>query len=392
MLQRTVAASVIALALATPIAACSSPSGGSGESQGSTGETVAGAASDLSIAENIFAPGGLIPSLGEGTAPGSGLGSMACHPELFARTVEYSEALNYHVNLFLQHMDDLMQTEPVTSGVATTWIYVGKDADLKLVVWQTGLGVYGLTLGVAPPGSHSYTTVVSGTVDGANPDDISKQLMFDLDALHGVLPAGPGDQSSGRLALHVERLKNADGSDRERVVTYTLTSFVPVYGDPRGPRSGTIDLLDEPGVGGAMLYDATAVFSCPPNPLDLASDARTFARWTVQGNTVSARADAIASGGQMADGDRWVGLSCNTESMIPVRLSPPLQSDDGYWLIKEESSSGATLEGNQRAVQDGVSTDPACDPAFGAVTDLYDDRNDPTIPTTLPADAFPGEL
>jgi hypothetical protein len=389
MAHRNVVGSLLAVTVAFPIAACSGSSGSA--VGGSLDETTAAAASDLSISQNTFAPGELTPSVGNGTAPGSDLTSILCHPELFARTVEYSEALNYHVNLFLQDVGALLQTTATSEGSTRTWVYDGRDADLQLVLDETSAGIFDVKLEMAAAGSDQFTTVVTGVLDWSNVNDITKQLTFDLDALHVVFPAASGDHSGGQLAVNIERLKNADGSDKKRVVTYGLTDFVPVYGDPHGPRTGTIDFVDEPGVGGAMLYDASTVFLCPPNPQGVASDATTYARWLVQAGMVSGRADAIASGGQMLSGDRWVGLSCRSNALSALSTST-FVTDDSYWLVKEEDGSGATLVGLQLAVQDAVSTDAPCNPAFGAVTDLNDDRNDPTIPSSLPSDAFPNQF
>lgn len=399
MVHRIALGSLIAAVVACPVVACTANvdvagnagSSGSDGGPGSPDQVTSAAAAELSIGQTSFAPGEITPSNGNGQAPGLDLGAIVCHPELFARSVEYSEVLNYHVNMFLKDVGALLQDSGTTIGSTSTWTYNGPDADLQLVLVETSAGVFTVTLGIAAPGGNDYVTVVSGVVNRSNPNDTTKQLTFDLDALHRVLSAASGDQSSGQLAVSVERVKNPDGSDRKRVVSYTLTSFVPVYGDPRGPRSGTISLLDEPSVGGAMLYDASTIFSCPPNPQGLASSAATYVRWVVQGDTVAGRADAVASGGQMTSGDRWVGLSCRTDSSSTLTGST-LVTDNGYWLIKEESSSGATILGLQTAVQDTLTADAPCNPAFGAVTDLDDDANDPTLPTSLPSDAFPNQF
>ena len=93
----------------------------------------------------------------------------------------------------------------------------------------------------------------------------------------------------------------------------------------------------------------------------------------------------------MLSGDRWVGLSCRSNSLSALAATTFI-IDNSYWLIKEEDGSGATLVGLQLAVDDTVTTDSPCNPAFGAVTDLNDDRNDPTIPSGLPANAFPNQF
>jgi hypothetical protein len=390
MAHRIVVGSLLAIVFAIPLAACASKSEG-GAGAGTPEETTAAAASDLSMEQNTFAPGAVTPHIGNDAPPGSDLTSVPCHPELFARTVEYAEALNYHLHLFLERIDDLLQTKPMVMGSTSTWTYGDAAFGLQLVLDETSPGVFGVTLGMASTGSPDFTPVVTGIVDRSNPGDITKQLTFDLDARHRVFPYLMGDQSSGQLAVSIERWKNADGTDRKRVVTYDLAAFVPVFGDPHGPRTGSVDLLDEPGVGGAMLYEASTVFLCPSNPQALASDATTYARWVVQGATVSGRADAIATGGQVLPGDRWVGLSCRTNSLLDLSAAA-LVTDDAYWLVKEEDASGATLVGLDLAVEDVVTSDAPCSPAFGAVTDQNDDRNDPTLPSSLPSTAFPGQF
>ncbi len=396
MVQRKILGSLLALAVVCPATGCTATvdvgSAGAGSDAGSSSsspQAASEAASELSIGQNTFAPGEVTPSTGTGLMPGQDLMSVPCHPELFARSVEYAEVLNYHVNMFLRDVEALLQGTPRVSGDSITWTYEGHDAEVQLQLTETSPDVYGVTLAVAPPGRHAFVTVVTGSIDRSMPLDVTKQLGFDLDALHQVFPAAGNDHSRGQLAVSIERMKNSQGSELKRFVTYTLAGFVPVYGDPHGPRTGTVLLLDEPGVGGSMRYDASSVFFCPANPQDLAADATTYVRWVVQGQTVSGRADAIATGGQLASGDRWVGLSCRTYSSD---LESGFMTDDGYWLMKEENASGATVAGSQTAVQDTIASDAPCNPAFGAVTDLNDDTNDPVIPGSLVPDAFPGEF
>jgi hypothetical protein len=318
-----------------------------------------------------------------------------CHPELFARSIEYSEELNFHLDMFLGGVDDLLEGAPVVSGAGSTWTSDGRDAGVQLILSETSLGDYDVTLSVAPPGSSDFRSVVTGSVDRSSPDDVTKQLTFDLDALHRVFPPAATDHSSGQLAVTVERVTADNGDDRKRVVTYKLINFVPVYGDPHGPRSGTIDLIDEPGIGGAMVYDASTVFFCPANPGDLSADASTYVRWRFQNGMVDGRADAIATGGQIPTGDRWVGLSCRTISTsVPVSTGAIADdvTDNGFWLSKEEDAIGSTLAGALVAVEDNVMTDPGCDPAFGPVTNLDGYENDPTIPKSLSTGSFPGEF
>jgi len=396
MFHRRIAHYLLVLGAVVPVAGCTASveltNGNSDAGGGAPGSQAASAAaSEMSIGQNSFAPGEVKPSTGTGLAPGQDLTSVPCHPELFARSVEYSEALNFHVNMFLGDIEALLRGVPTLNGDVATWLYESPDADLQLQLRETSTDVYDVTLGIAARGSRAFVTVVSGTVDRTLPYDVKKQLTFDIDALHSVFPAAKVDHSSGQLALSAERVRSSEGNDVKRTVTYTLTHFVPFYGDPLGARDGTVSLLDEPALGGAMLYDASTVLSCPPNPQNIAADLTTYVRWQVLAEAVTGRADAIASGGQMAPGDRWIGLSCRTNS-VSALVGAALLQDNGYWLMKEEASSGATVLGYETAVPDGSSTDAPCAPVFGAVTDLNDSTNDPVIPKSLPSNAFPNEF
>ena len=222
---------------------------------------------------------------------------------------------------------------------------------------------------------------------------MKKSLSFDLDALHAAIPAIAGDKSTGTLAVAIER--TTSGSGVKQTVDYTLTDFEPTYGDPHGPRTGTVSFLHEPKVGGAMIYSSSLVFFCPDNPSSLVADDQVYLRWFVSGDTVSGRADGKATGGQFPDGNTWEGVSCRTTTVEKATASDGSVSgtitDNGYWMVKEESASGATVEGT--SIGDSTASDPACDPAFGPVTDLADATNDPTLPASIPATgAFPGQF
>ncbi len=184
-------------------------------------------------------------------------------------------------------------------------------------------------------------------MDRSNVEDIKKTFLFDLDKLHSVIPAAAGDQSAGQFALDIERTVNASGADRKRVVTYTLTNFVPVYGDPHGPQSGDIDFVEEPGVGGAMLYSTSLVFFCPANPSNLAADSDVYARWYVGGSTVAGRADARATGGRIRD-RRHVGgvdLSERRGRAIWFGLG---RSGPRQWVLDDERRSLGRFHGRRK--------------------------------------------
>ncbi len=127
---------MFALAVVCPAAGCTATvdvgSAGAGSDAGgssSSPQAASEAASELSIGQNSFAPGEVTPSTGSGVMPGQDLMSVPCHPELFARSVEYAEVLNYHVNMFLRDVEGMLQGTASVSSDTATWTYEGHDAD-----------------------------------------------------------------------------------------------------------------------------------------------------------------------------------------------------------------------------------------------------------------------
>jgi len=354
------------------------------------------AAEELTLTRVAVAPGEEPPAT-SATAPVVDDPSYPkCHPRLFARTVAYSAALNYHLYLFLRDIDGLLKLAPrVQNDTTAQWAYTGTDGDsLQITLTKTAPGVFTIDESVAAAGSETFASVGTGNIDRSDLEDVKKELSFDLDALHKVLGRASDDKSAGQVAVSFDRATGSGGDDLKRSVTYTLTNFVPVYGDPHGPRTGSIFFLDEPGVGGAMLYETSVAFLCPSNPLLLASDATTYARWYVTGtgstSTVTGRADARATGGQFPEGDLFVGLSCRSVSVANAEADTDGSTpDNAYWLLKEEGSSGTTVV----SMTDTTAGDPPCNQVFGPVPSAGDAANDPTLPTAIPSSgAFPGQF
>jgi hypothetical protein len=388
-IRRTTQALVL-VSLGVTGAGCSAAAGSSGAAD----PEFQSAAEELSIGNNSVAPGEEAATTSS-TITLSSIGTTpVCHPHLFERSIDYARALNYHVFLFVRDIDLLVLLHPhLKTGTEHQWLYTSPEGEsVDLTIDKTAPGVFSLQLSIAPKGSTTYVPVASGSVDRSNPDDVKKSLSFDFDSLRQVLPPSTVDQAAGQLTVDFERVSQ-NGADRKRMVTYTLSKFVPVYGDPHGPRSGNIYFLGEPGVGGAMIYDSSTVFFCPANPQQLSADTITYARWYVSGGTVAGRADSRATGGQFPTGDSWAGVACRSVSAKAAAGDDGGTStvtDNGYWMVKEEDASGATVRGTD--VSDTTPGDPACDPAFGPVTDLADATNDPILPTTIPASgAFPGQ-
>jgi hypothetical protein len=363
------------------------------------------AAEELSISQNVIAPGEEDATATSSTASPNVADPRypSCHPHLFERSVEYAWALDYHLYLFLQSIDALLASGPaVKSGTVHQWLYTAPGGLLvQVTLTKTAPGVFLVDESLAPSSSGgTYVSVVSGSIDRSNPSGVTKTLAFDLDALRSVVPPDTVGRLAGKLTVVLERQKDVGGDDLRVTATYTLTDFVPVYGDPNGPRSGSVFFLEDPGVGGAMIYDASVIFLCPANPASVAADAVTYARWYIvtDGSTpmVSGRADARATGGQLAAGDLWVGVSCRLVPLASAEADGadagalPLE-DNGYWMMKVETAEESAVPGTD--VGDENPADPPCDPAFGPVPSLTTSASDPSVPSALPSsDAFPGEF
>jgi hypothetical protein len=86
--------------------------------------------------------------------------------------------------------------------------------------------------------------------------------------------------------------------------------------------------------------------------------------------TVHGRSDGLIQGGQLvAPVDRIVGVTCHNAAA--ERHMPT----EGYWLMKAEDASGATIAGaNATSMMDASAT--PCDATFGPVPTLENATND----------------
>jgi hypothetical protein len=367
------------------------------------------AAEELSFAQNGVAPGEepadgstrpVDVASSSPTAASATTGNPLCHPDLFAISVAYAWALDYHLYLFLQGVDDALAAGPrVVSDTTHQWTSSATDGtQLQVTLDKTAPGIFRVDESLAASAGGPWVSVMSGTVDHSDASGVTKTLTFDLDAFHQVVPASASDRSAGQLAARLERTMGAGGDDLKVAVTYTLTAFVPVYGDPRGPRTGNVSFLEEPGVGGAMTFDASVMVACSTDPSIGASDTNVYARWYAVQNgaatVVAGRADGRATGGPVAPASGWVGVSCRSVPLARAQGDAPggsMVADNGYWMVKQETASGATVAGS--FVSDASATDPPCDPAFGPVPDAADAASDASLSATIPvAGAFPGEF
>jgi len=323
-----------------------------------------------------------------------------CHPHLFARTGEIIGRVNRHFRKILHHVEDVIEDNPLTDGQTKTFENVRDGLDRKFTITRTanadGSVTFTFELDIAAipaSGTLAFVKVMSGSIthtgplatdasdagsasDGGGAQLVEDQGMvtFDFTALATVQT---NERARGQITDTFDNLRDPVKGVK-RSASITLTNFLPEEGDRHGPRTGTFSWLREPGVGGKFQFQDTEVLFCLRNPAGEQSDLTTVARWfNASDGAVHARADARATGGQLATGEQWLGVTCAKGRTT----SAPAE---GFWMMKLEDSTGATVAA--RLAQNGVEP---CDPVFGAVPSATDNKTDYdfTAPVT-----FPGEF
>jgi hypothetical protein len=373
---------LLALSIAALLTACGGASGGQAPivSQLAASAPTSSAVS-LDVAGNASmstASPTLVPA-----AAGNSMMPDACHPHLFSRTAEVVQRLNAVFYRQLRHVDALIAHDAsLVAGSSVTWSETGSAVEVQrqLVITRSADGLTDtFELDVAPAGQTppAWIKVVNGqqttsTSPTGRAETVSMTL--DYDALHGVIPA---ERLTGTIEVAFDRIKDstrpAPGVKRTTTVTFTNFTFGPA--DPHGSRSGAYTHVGEPGVGGSLSFLDSLVLLCPANPSGLAADTVTDSRWYVAADgSVRGRADARATGGQIATGDTWMGLTCYQG---PTGHTPA-QDDEAtsYWAMKLADATGATVQSSARSSGTG-----ACDTAFGPVPSLTDSSTDYAFPS-----------
>ena len=192
----------------------------------------------------------------------------------------------------------------------------------------------------------------------------SGTVNFDFTALHSVIPA---EHATGQIQSDFDIVKDPGkpAPGVKKTITIKLTAFLPEEGDPHGPRTGQYVWLREPGVGGSFEFQDSVVLLCPGNPSGAAADLIAVSRWyQASGGAVHGRTDAQATGGQIPDGYKWMGVTC-------AQGQTTSEPAEGYWMIKLEDATGATKVG-----QADTNGDAPCDPALGATPSVSDNKTD----------------
>lgn len=305
--------------------------------------------------------------------------ATTCHPHLFQRTGEIIGRVNRHFFKLLRHVEEVIKDNPrIAAGETKTWENVKGDLDRKLTMTATanadGSTTYDFELDVkSVSGTADFVKVMNGSLTHSGPASAD-----DTDAGAAVRVENKGNVSFDFTALaSVDTKEKARGQITDafdnvhdplhgvkRSAAITLTNFLPEEGDAHGPRNGSYSWEREPGVGGKFQFQDSLILLCPNNPTNAVADLTTVARWYHTTDGVHGRSDSKATGGQIATGQTWMGVTC-------AKGQTTAMPAEGFWMMKLEDASGATVTGQA----DTTGADP-CDPVFGAVPSVSNNATD----------------
>jgi hypothetical protein len=304
------------------------------------------------------------------------LAADACHPHLFVRTHEIIGRVNRHFAKLLRHVEEMIEGRPAAaSGEAHTWEKVKDGVDRKFTITRTlnadGSVTYAFELDVK--GTGDFVKVMSGTITHTGPAATAADagvsalvenkgsVTFDFTALASVVTQ---ERARGQITDAFDNLRDPVKGVK-RTASITLVDFLPEEGDAHGPRNGSYSWEREPGVGGKFQFQDSLILLCPANPSGAVADLVSVARWyKAADGSIHGRGDAKATGGQIAAGNAWLGVTC---AQGATTAAPA----EGYWMMKLEDASGATVAGQA----DTIGSSP-CDAAFGPVPSVSDNATD----------------
>ena len=373
------------LFLAAPIAivlACSgSTSTGTGSDALNAATPSYAALSFDQIAADTAAPtAALVADPGSPQMMGPGGG---CHPHLFMREREVVERINRHIYKVLRLVERVIARSPVSATEKSkTWTSSESGVDVSFTVSLVASSVYSWELAAAPTGTAPLQVVMSGEIDRngyAGEHEGKGTMEVDFALLHAAFPNERA--ASGTLEVRFDVSAAARKiAVRATDVTWDLDATRFDGGViPTGlsqPRSGEYVYHRVRGKGGSLKIQDEMVFLCGMDPRTMNPDllpasAQMVSRWyKAADGTVHGRSDGLISGGQLvAPVARIVGVTCH-DAVAEQRMP-----NEGYWMMKAEDASGATLVGfDARTMMDASAT--PCDAAFGDVPLVADPSQD----------------
>jgi len=277
----------------------------------------------------------------------------ACHPHLFLRTHEIVDATNEAIWHILRPIGLAGRIAPRRHDRRTgVWERVVDGFAFRYTVDKTGDQSFSAELDVkrAADPDTAFVVVYSATLErDPSIHDGSGNATLDLDALNSVT----GDGATGKLVVSFD----AEPTSKKVIATMTNLS-----NNGERPRTGKYVFFKEPGKGGSLKFVDTLALGCagPGGSSTGTTPVSAVARFVVTASgEIHFRADAGATGGQVAAGDKWEGVTC--AQSVDRRHHP----SENFWMMKLEDSPGATVQGSSR--QSSGVTAAACDAVFGTV-------------------------
>jgi hypothetical protein len=301
----------------------------------------------------------------------------ACHPHLFIRQREVVERVNRHIRKALHHVEEVLAKDPLSETDTTkVWERVVNGVDRRFTVTRTAADVFTWELDAGAVGTTPLPVVMTGDIDrsgATKPHQGKGSLHIDFANLFAAYPSEK--VSHGTLDV----VFDVNATSRKLTVTAAGVTWdldavkfsLPVLGALSAPRSGSYVYFREPGKGGSLEIQDQMVFACPSNPDLLAADAQLVSRWYhATDGAVHGRSDALMTGGQLraAAIARVVAVTCHQGAVEGD------EQEEGFWLMKAEDASGASLSGASNA--SGTTGVTPCDPVFGDVPLLSDASKD----------------
>jgi hypothetical protein len=298
-----------------------------------------------------------------------------CHPHLFIRTREVVKALNHYViGKFFRRIDALIDnhaTKATTSAV--TWIKTVDNgaAQLRITLTKSAPGNYSLLVEAkAPPSApdSAYVTVQTATVTNATGQahQGSGTMHLDLTALGTVITT---EMARGTIDLNYI----INGNNKK--VQVTLTNFTGDDANVTPPSNSNFVYARTTGVGGSFKLVHKAIFPCPSNPNSLKADLKAVHRWKKTSGADGGpavfvgRSDAQATGGQLGQGQIFVGVTCADESATTGTLATESAAERFWQLAVFQGGGDPAIAGGTlwQGWNDGTSPygTSTCDPSFG---------------------------
>jgi hypothetical protein len=313
--------------------------------------------------------------------PGGG-----CHPHLFMREREVVERVNRHIYKVLGKVEKLIAANPLTETASfKTWAKTEGGVDTSFTIKLVAANVYSWEFDAGPTGTTPLPVVMTGEIDRstATGDHDGKGTM-EVDFAK-LAAAFPHEHVSGGT-LQVQFDVSASSRKITVVADQVTWQLDPAHFEggaiPTGltqARSGAYTYFRESGKGGSLKIQDEMSFACGMDPRVanaalVPANAQMISRWfKAADGSVHGRSDGLITGGQLTGSAiaSIVGVTCHDAS------AEQHMAAEGFWLMKAEGPTGATVVGfSSTSLSDPSATAAPCDPLLGDVPLLADSTKD----------------